>query len=92
MESNKRRNRKPVDQAISYQATFSSAEGEKVLFDLMRTHHIVGTTFSKDPYEMALKEGERNVVLRIISILKIDVDKLAKKIDDGLKHEESYYN
>lgn len=86
-----KRPRKVVDQAISYQAVFSSAEGEKVLFDLMRTHHIIGTTFSKDPHEMALKEGERNVVLRILSIMKIDVDELAKKIESGLKHEETYY-
>lgn len=90
VKENKRRNRKPVDRVVSYQAVFSTNEGQKVLFDLMFNHHMLNSTFVKDPIEMALKEGERNVVLRILSILKIDVKDLAKKIEDGLKHEESY--
>lgn len=87
---NKRRSRRPVDRAISYQAVFSSSEGEKVLHDLMRTHHMTASTFCKDPYDSAFKEGERAVVLRILSLLKIDVDQLAKRIDMALKEEEAY--
>ena len=86
----KKRSRKPVDRALSYQALFSSDDGQKVLWDLMHNHHMIGSTFSKDPYEMALKEGERNVVLRILQILKIDVATLAKRIEEGLKQESEY--
>lgn len=86
----KKRARKPVDRALNYQAIFSTPEGQKVLWDLMSTHHIIGSTFSKDTHEMALKEGERNVVLRILQILKIDVTTLAKRIEEGLKNESEY--
>jgi hypothetical protein len=86
----RKRSRKPVDRAISYQAIFSSKDGEKVLYDLMKEHHMIGSTFTKDPHEMSFREGERNVVLRIMHILKIDVDALAKRIEEGLKQEESY--
>jgi hypothetical protein len=86
----KKRLRKPVDRAISYQSTFATPEGQKVLFDLMKEHHMIGSSFSKDAFEMAFKEGERNVVLRILNILKINVDDLAKRIEEGLKQEESY--
>jgi hypothetical protein len=89
-KENKRRSRRPVDRAISYQAVFSSAEGEKVLHDLMRQHHMLGSTFCKDPYDSAFKEGERAVVLRILQLLKLDVEKLAKRIDTALKEEEAY--
>lgn len=87
---NKKRARKPLDRALSYQAIFSTADGQKVLWDLMSNHHVIGSTFSKDTHEMALKEGERNVVLRILQILKIDVQALAKRIEDGLKDESEY--
>lgn len=83
--------RKSIDRIISYQSVFSTAEGEKVLYDLMKEHHFISSTFSKDPVEMALQEGERNVVLRILSILKVDVEALNKKIEEGTKAEESYY-
>jgi hypothetical protein len=93
MEQNSQRKkaRRVIDQTIHYQSFFATADGEKVLFDLMRTHHVIGSTFSKgDPYETAFKEGERNVVLRILSILKTDVDALKKRIEEGLKNEGTY--
>jgi hypothetical protein len=84
---NKKIARRPVNRAISYQATFSTTDGEKVLFDLMKEHYVTGSTFSKCPQEMALREGERNVVLRILTIMKINVDDLAKKIEEGLNRQ-----
>lgn len=89
-QANKKRARRPVDRAISYQSTFSTKEGEAVIFDLMREHHMIGSSFCKDPYESAFREGERAVVLRILSIMKVNVQDLAKKIEEGLKQEESY--
>lgn len=54
---------------------------------------MLGTSFVKgDAMEMAFREGERNVVLRIMNILKIDPIKLAKKIDEAIKEEENYNN
>jgi hypothetical protein len=91
MQNNqKKRARKPVDRALYYQTVFNTPEGQKVLWDMMSNHHMIGSTFSKDTHEMALKEGERNVVLRIMQILKIDVASLAKRIEEGLKDESEY--
>jgi hypothetical protein len=90
MDKAKQLRRKPVNRAVSYQATFTSVEGEKVLLDLMKNHHMMGSTFCKDPYDSAFREGERAVVLRILSILKINVEELAKKIDTALKDEGDF--
>jgi hypothetical protein len=39
---------------------------------------------------MALREGARNAVLRIMSILKVDVDKLDILIKEGIERENEY--
>jgi hypothetical protein len=83
--------RRPVNRAISYQAAFSTKDGEKVLFDLMKEHYVLGATFSKDPLEMAFREGERNVVLRILTIMKTNVEELSKKIEEGLSRQEDTF-
>lgn len=82
--------KKKLDQVANYQFVFNSEEGKKVLYDMMKTHYVIGSTFSKDPYEMALKEGERNTVLRILSILKIDPQKLLEDINKGIEQDNLY--
>lgn len=82
--------RKKLDRIAAYQSLFATDDGKKVLYDLIRTHHILGTTFSKDQNETYLKEGERNVVLRIMSILNIDPERFLKEVDSGIAIEESY--
>lgn len=82
--------KKKLDQVANYQFVFNSEEGKKVLYDMMKTHYVIGSTFSKDPYEMALKEGERNTVLRVLSILKIDPQKLLEDINKGIEQDNLY--
>ena len=82
--------KKKLDQVASYQVVFNSEEGKKVLYDMMKVHHVFGSTFSKDPYETALKEGERNTVLRILSILQIDSQKLLDDINKGIEQDNQY--
>jgi hypothetical protein len=64
--------------ASDYQATFNSETGKRVLEDMHIQHFMRTPTFSRDALEMAKNEGERNVVLRIMSILGIDIDALNK--------------
>lgn len=53
-----------------YHSTFSvSATGREVLKDMMKAHHFHNSTFDPDPLKLALNEGERNVVLRILTFL-----------------------
>jgi len=82
--------KKKMDQVANYQSIFNSDEGKKVLYDMMKVHYVIGSTFSKDPYETALKEGERNTVLRILSILQIDPQKLLEDINKGIEQDNLY--
>lgn len=82
--------KKKLDQVAAYQALFSSEDGKKVLYDLIKTHHIISPTFSKNELEFALKEGERNVVLRILQIIKVNPQKLLEDINKGIEQDNLY--
>lgn len=69
-----------------YKMTFNSLEGKRVLFDLMKHHNFIKPSFVKgDPYETAFNEGQRNVILRILTLVDIDITEIKKKIEEGLK-------
>ena len=58
-------------QKIDYLTTFTTPEGERVLADLTSAYYH-RSSFSKDPYETAFKEGQRAVIVRILNLLKED--------------------
>jgi len=58
-------------QKIDYRGTFNTQEGERVLADLTSAYYH-RSSFSKDPYETAFKEGQRAVIVRILNLLKED--------------------
>lgn len=53
----------------SYRRIFASEDGKIIWDDLAKAHYMTSSTFSSDPLELARREGERNVLLRIWSIL-----------------------
>ncbi len=60
-------------------------QAKEVLSDLCSAHHVFDAGFDSDPLELARMAGERNVVLRILTILKLkpeDVVSLVKEIED----------
>ena len=61
-----------------YRQTFGTQSGRRVLQDL-RTSFSKRVSYTKgDPYDTAFREGERNVVLKIESMLKMsdeDIDR-----------------
>lgn len=69
--NNKTSEQELKQQKIDYLVTFSSKEGERVLADLTSAYYH-RSSFSKDPYETAFKEGQRAVIVRIINLLKED--------------------
>tara|TARA_R100001594_G_C4052417_1_gene265261 strand:+ start:4119 stop:4388 length:270 start_codon:yes stop_codon:yes gene_type:complete len=81
---------KQVDLAIDYKAVFSTEEGERVLFDLMKNNFMLAPTFTSCVHEMALREGSRNAILRILSILKVKPEELRKHITKGMEREHEY--
>ncbi len=73
-----------------YKSVFNSATGKRVLEDLCRNHFVFSTSFVKgDQYESARREGERLVILRILSHLKIDLLKLEKLIEQEQKNVDT---
>lgn len=84
------RNKKMQDKIASYRAVFNTEDGRKILFDLMRTHYLLSSSFNPDALEMARMEGERNVVLRILNIINTDPEKFRKLIEDVREHEQLY--
>lgn len=51
-----------------YVRTFKSVHGQRVLADMHRSFG--GSSFSKDPLEMARREGRREVLLLILRLIK----------------------
>lgn len=63
-----------------YQQVFGSPEGLEVLYDMMSTHYVLNSTFDGDARKCIFREGERNAILRILSILKLDVKAIHERI------------
>lgn len=72
---------KRVELAKLYQGMFGSEKGKYILYDLMGTHWMLNPTYSSDASEMAHREGERAVVLRILSILNINIERLYEEME-----------
>lgn len=87
MIQKKTRSNKKAVTVADYKAVFESEKGRKVLMDLMRNHYVLASTYDYDPTLTALREGERNVVLRILAMLKINVEELHKRIEE-VENEE----
>lgn len=66
----------------AYDLVFKSPAGQIVLLDLMKNHGILSNIYKGDVNEMLVKEGERNCILRILHILKMDVKTILERIDD----------
>jgi hypothetical protein len=74
-----------VAKITDYQTVFQTEHGQRVLWDLISAHHVMGPTMPKngDVNAMLIREGERNVVLRIFSLLKMDAAKVQKLIRES---------
>ena len=64
-----------------YVECFSTASGQEVLEDLKKMCYYKYTTFSKDPQELAYREGIRSVLLQILFMM--DTSKKPNGGSDG---------
>jgi hypothetical protein len=63
----------------SYRKVFSSPEGKLILEDLIKSTKFFETIYHEDHSIMAFDEGQRALVLRIISMVRLkpkDIDKM----------------
>ena len=70
MEKKEKALEKLKERKSNYKACFHTQAGQEVLKDLERVCYYNFTTFSKDPQELAYREGIRAVYLHIKSMLK----------------------
>ena len=69
-----------------YEIVFGSAEGKRVLNDIIRNTHILEPVFDVDPNRTSFNEGARNEGLRILTILNykpVDLIQTVKDIQHG---------
>ena len=86
---NFQKKRKVLDAA--YKRIFNSHDGKLILQDLIEQHRVLNSSFSKDATEMAFAEGERNVVLRILSLIDTSSEAILKKIKEHSERNTEYY-
>jgi len=60
----------PKEMKATYRQVLSDEDGAFVIDDLEKRFNVNSTSFSKDPYETAFREGQRDVVLFIKSSMK----------------------
>jgi len=81
---------KKIDVINDYKKVFSSPEGKRVLFDLMKQGHYFHSSFTGDPHEVIFREGERNLVNYILTLMKQDTTKLYEEIQKREQEELDY--
>lgn len=69
-----------------YKSVFNSPSGKKVLHDLMLNNFVFTSTFSPDSNLVKLREGQRNAVLRIMTIIEMDPDKFIEIVNEEDNH------
>jgi hypothetical protein len=75
--------KKAVARTRDYKTVFSTDAGKRVLHDMMQAHRVLSSTFVKgDPDSTILHEGERNVVLRILAILKTSPEDMHRMLEE----------
>jgi hypothetical protein len=85
-----KKSNKTVDKIIDYRNVFSTPEGKRVLYDLMKTCHFLHSSFTGDQVEIVFREGERNVVNYIMTMLKQDPEIILEEIRKREQEELDY--
>jgi hypothetical protein len=63
-------NYKMKERRADYARTFGSDHGKRVLHEILRFSHLLHPTYVRgDSYETAFREGERNIGLRVLTLL-----------------------
>jgi hypothetical protein len=76
--------KRAMARVIDYKRTFASEQGRRVLSDLIAEHYVMNSTYVKgDPQDLAFREGQRQVVLRMLAIMKVDPTEIQQKIEES---------
>lgn len=61
----------PMDRYSDFKKVFGTPAGQRVLTQILLWGRVNKTVFDKEPTVMALKEGERNMALKIVAGLQV---------------------
>ena len=64
-----------------FREVFKGEQGEDLLAILAKSFHVYKTAQTPDPYVSAFQEGQRSVIIRIMEILKTDLNAVKQRID-----------
>lgn len=65
---------------LSYKEVFSGQMGEEVIKDLISLSGLMASTESLDPQKLAFREGQRDIVFRILHAVDMDVGEYIKNL------------
>jgi hypothetical protein len=72
----------------AYRSVFENPKGRMVLKHLCREGHVLSSTFvAGDPYQSALNEGERRIVLSILKFINKNPDELLRQIEEEYQRD-----
>lgn len=74
---------KALAKVVDYKRTFNTQHGARVLYDLMDQHYMMKPMDVGNPQVHAFQEGQRAVVLRLLTLLKIDPMQLQERIKEA---------
>jgi hypothetical protein len=86
LTAEERRADKHKTMMMDYKRVFGSEQGRRVLSDLIANHFVMNSTYSRGPQaelDMAFKEGQRQVVMRLMTIMKYDPEQTAQAIKES---------
>jgi len=77
----------------AYRRLFRTADGKKVLKDMMDVCGYSRSSFDSDPVKMAFYEGERAVILRIVKTVNLtdrDVLEITRSIEQNTEEQDEF--
>lgn len=76
------RAKKSMTLVQNYKDTFTDDVGEKVLMDILKDSGMLSICFDSDPLVMAYNEGRRDIALRLMTILEIDMKQYKQLLEE----------
>ncbi len=81
--------RRRISIHASYVRVFETPDGQEVLQHICKEAHVFDTTFvAGDPYQTALREGQRMTALSILKFIGKDHSKMIEQIERNIQDEQ----
>lgn len=77
--------------AGDFQATFGTPQGQRVLWTIAGWAHLFQTSYHprQSQEATAFREGERNIMLRILAMMRWKEEEIIQRLDDLQRPEEA---